>query len=71
MVFHITEPYLWLPIDKKKPEVTLDFYCGHEKFQEIRVQLGGTDGDFYTAMDVSGYLGQDIEIEGDISGDMP
>lgn len=70
MVLHITEPYLWLPIDKKKSEVTLHFYCRREKFQEITMQLGGTDCDFYTTMDVSRYLGQKIEIDGEIPEDM-
>lgn len=70
MILQITEPYLWLPIDKKKPEVTLHFYCGREKFQEIKMQLGGTDCDFYTTMDVSRYLGQKIEIDGEIPEDM-
>lgn len=62
MILHITEPYLWLPVNKKNPEVKLHFYCGQTKFQEIDIQLGGTDGDFYTSMDVSRYLGRDIEI---------
>lgn len=70
MVLHITEPYLWLPIDKKKSEVTLHFYCRREKFQEITMQLGGTDCDFYTTMDVSRYLGQKIEIDGEIPEEM-
>lgn len=70
MILHITEPYLWMPVDKKKPEVKLHFYAEHKKFQEIDIQLGGTDGDFYVAMDVSGYLSRDIEVKGDISEEM-
>lgn len=69
MRIHISEPYLWLPVDKRNPEIKLHFYCKDEKFQEVDIQLGGTDGDFYTAMDVSRYLGQDIEIKGDIPED--
>ena len=70
MLLHISEPYLWLPVDKKNSEVKLHFYCNGEKFQEVDIQLGGTDGDFYTAMDVGRFLGQEIEIKGDVSEDM-
>lgn len=70
MVLHITDPYLWLPVNKKNPEVKLHFYCEDVKFQEIDIQLGDTDYDFYTSMDVSGYLGQVIEIQGDVPEDM-
>lgn len=70
MILHITEPYLWMPVNKKNPEVKLHFYCGHTKFQEIDIQLGGTDGDFYTAMDVSTYLDRDIEIRSEIPEDL-
>ncbi len=57
MIFHISQPYLWLSVNKKNPEVKLHFYCNNTKFQEVDIQLGGTDGDFYTLMDVSSYLG--------------
>lgn len=70
MILHIAEPYLWLPVNKKNPEVKLHFYFNGNKFQEVDIQLGGTDGDFYTSMDVSEYLNQNIEIKGDISQDM-
>ncbi len=70
MIFHILEPYLWMPVNKKNPVVKLHFYCNNSKFQEVDIQLGGTDGDFYTTMDVSKYLGQDIEIKGEIPEDM-
>ena len=70
MIFHILEPYLWMPVNKKNPVVKLHFYCNNSKFQEVDIQLGGTDGDFYTTMDVSKYLGQDIEIRGEIPEDM-
>lgn len=70
MIFHISQPYLWLSVNKKNPEVKLHFYCNNTKFQEVDIQLGGTDGDFYTLMDVSSYLGQDIEIKGDIPEEM-
>lgn len=70
MLLHISDPYLWLPTDRKNPPVKLHFYCGGTKFQEIDIQLGRTDCDFYTSMDVSRYLGQDIEIKGDIPEDM-
>lgn len=70
MRLHISAPYLWMPVNKKKPEVKLHFYCGDAKFQEVDIQLGGTDVDFYTSMDVGRYLGQDIEIRGDIPEEM-
>lgn len=70
MLLHISEPYLWLPVNKKNPEVKLHFYCNGTKFQEIDIQLGAYDNDFYTSMDVTRYLGQDIEIKGDIPDDM-
>ena len=70
MLLHITEPYLWFPVDKAKPEVKLHFYLEGEKVQEIDIHLGGTDGDFYTYMDVSDFLEQDLEIQGDIPRDM-
>ena len=63
MILHIAEPYLWLPVNKKNPEVKLHFYFNGNKFQEVDIQLGGTDGDFYTSMDVSEYLNQNIEIK--------
>ena len=65
MQIYVDKAYLWMPVDKKKPEVKLHFYCDKVKIQEIDIQLGGTDCDFYTAMDVSRYLGKNIEIAGD------
>ena len=70
MMIHVTEPYLWLPVDKKKSQVKLHFYCSGIKFQEIDIQLGGTDCDFYATMDVSRYLNREIEIKGEIPEDM-
>ncbi len=70
MLLFISRPYLWLPIDKEKPEVKLHFYKNSEKFQEIDIHLGGTDGDFYVSMDVSKYLGQDIEIKSECSKEL-
>lgn len=69
MRIHIVEPYLWMPVDKKEPEVKLHFYCEDVKIQEVDIQLGGTDGDFYTFMDVSNYLGRDITIKGNVEED--
>ena len=66
MKIYLKNPYLWMPVDKKDPEVKLHFYCGEIKFQEVDIQLGGTDGDFYTAMDVSRYQGSEIEIRGNV-----
>lgn len=70
MILHISAPYLWMPVDKKNPEVKLHFYCNHMKFQEVDMQLGGADAGFYVSMDVGKYLGQDIEIKGDIPQEM-
>ena len=70
MVFCVTEPYLWLPVNKKNPEVKLNFYCNRKKFQEVDIQLASTEYDFYTSMDVSQYMNQNIEITGNVSSDM-
>lgn len=76
MLLHISEPYLWFPVTKENPEVKLHLYlhqenCPHqEKIQEIDIHLGGNDKDFYTSMDVSAYLGRDIEIQGEVEEDM-
>lgn len=69
MKLRITNPWLWLPVEKEKPEVKLHFYVQGEKIQEIDLHLGGTDGDFYTSMDVGRYLGQEMEIRGEIAED--
>ena len=66
MKLHITEPYLWFPVDTKNPEVKLHFYAGNEKFQEVDVQLGEAEAEFYFSMDVSRHLGQEIEIKSEV-----
>ena len=66
MFIHVTDPYLWLPVDQKAPEVKLHFYCDDSKIQEVDIQLGGPDRNFYVSMNVSKYLGRDILIEGDV-----
>lgn len=70
MKLHITEPYLWLPVEREKPEVKLNFYLNQEKIQEIDIHLGGSEKDFYTFMDVSRYLGKEIEIQGNTEEEM-
>ena len=60
MKLQITEPYLWFPVNTKNPEVKLHFYANSEKFQEADIQLG--EAGVYFAMDVSKYIGQEIEI---------
>lgn len=70
MILHVSKPYLRMPVDKKNPKVKLHFYCDNTKFQEVDIQLGGKDPDFYGSMDVSRYFGQDIEIKGEIPEDM-
>jgi len=62
----ITQPYLWLPVDKKTPEVKLHFTVNGEKFQEVDIQLGEAGAGLYVSMDVSNYLGQEIEIKSDV-----
>ena len=62
MVLNISAPYLWLPVSKNSPIVKLHFYNNGEKFQEIDIALGGANKDFDTYMDVSAYMGQEIEI---------
>ena len=61
MKLHITEPYLWFPVNTKNPEVKLHFYMNGEKFQEADVQLG--EGGTYFSIDVSELLGQEIDIK--------
>lgn len=63
MILPITESYLWLPVDKERPEVTLHFYQEGKKIQEIDIHLGRTEESFYTWMDVSPYLGTELEIQ--------
>ena len=65
MLIQVTEPYLWLPVDREQKERKLHFYQEGEKFQEVDIQLGGTDADFYSALDVRRYLGKEIEIRSD------
>lgn len=69
MVLYISAPYLWLPVSKNSPIVKLHFYNNGEKFQEIDIALGGANKDFDTNMDVSAYVGQEIEfvIEGSVA----
>ncbi len=67
MVLYISAPYLWIPVDKNKPIVKLHFYKSGVKFQELDIALGGADRDFDTCMDVSAYVGQEIEIEGTVT----
>jgi len=57
----ITEPYLWFPVDTGNPEVKLHFTANGEKFAEADIQLGEEEN--YFSMDVSEYLGQEIEIK--------
>ena len=64
MKLHITEPYLWFPVDTKNPEVKLHFTVNGEKFGEADIQLG--EEGIYFSMDVSKYLGQEIEIKSDV-----
>lgn len=64
MKLHITEPYLWFPVDTKNPEVKLHFTMNGEKFWEADIQLGEEEN--YFSMDVSKYLGQEIEIKSDV-----
>lgn len=65
MKLHITEPYLWFPVDNKNPEVKLHFYVNDEKFQEADIKLGEAGCGLYFSMDVSKYLGQKIGIKSD------
>lgn len=67
MVMYISKPYLWLPVSKEKPVVKLHFCSKGVKFQEIDIALGGVDRDFDACMDVSAYIGQEIEIEGTVT----
>lgn len=64
MTLKITAPYLWMPVDKNAKEKKLHFYIEGKKIQEIDIHLGETGSGFYTAMDISQYMGKEITIEG-------
>lgn len=66
MRLHLSKSYLWIPVEKEGPEVKLHFYVNGDKVQEIDVRLGGTKGDFYTAIDVSCWLGRELEIRSSV-----
>ena len=66
MTVQITTRYLCLPVDRKSHVVKLHFYYQGEKFQEIDISLSADNVDFYGAVDVGKYMGQAIEIAGDI-----
>lgn len=66
MVLCISEPFLWLPVEKEKPEVKLHFFLEGKKIQEIDIHLGKTGDGFYTFWDASPYMGQEIEIRGNV-----
>lgn len=66
MRIHITDRYLWFPVDNGKPEVKLHLLRDGGKFQEIDIHLGGTDCEFYASMDVSAHLDRDIDINGTV-----
>ncbi len=66
MTLSITKPYVWFPINKENPQVKLHFYVNDTKIQEADMQLKSKseqETDFFVSMDVSEYLGQEIEIK--------
>ncbi len=62
--------YLWLPVGKDGDEKKLHIYANGEKVRELDVKLDPDDPDHFFAMDLGRYAGQDIEIRGDVSGDI-
>lgn len=54
-----------MPVDKANPRVKLHFYLDGEKVQEVDIRLGKPGRDFYACMDVSGWTGRELTVEGD------
>lgn len=62
MRLRIKASYLWLPVDKDAEQVQLDFYIQGKKINELDIHLGESDFDFYTYVDMSEYIGEELEI---------
>ncbi len=70
MIFRITQRYLWLPVHKDAKAQKLHFYTAGEKFNELDVKLDVSHPDRFFALDVVRFVGQEIEIVGDVPEDV-
>ena len=66
MILSVTAGYLWLPVKRTNPVVKLHFHAEGRKFQEIDIHLGYDHAEYYAPMDLHHFIGQDIEVSGDI-----
>ena len=66
MILSVTAQYLWLPVKRTNPVVKLHFYAANRKLQEMDIALGYDHAEYYAPMDVHRFIGQDIEVSGDI-----
>ena len=69
MILRITEKYIWFPAGRDCDEVKLHLYYQNTKINEIDVKLSN-EPDFYFPMDVSKYLGKEINILSDYDGSL-
>ena len=67
MNIHITKKYLWFPIEKNGKVSKFHFYCKNEKFQELDIAYAAEHTDYYAAMDMTGFVGEDITINSEIA----
>ena len=70
MVLQITQKYLWLPVHKDAEVQKLHFYTAGEKVNELDVKLDVLHPERFFALDVGRFIGQKIEIVGDVSEDV-
>ena len=66
MILKADSRYLWLPVRRSGLMTKLQFFAGGSRFQEIDLPIGQDAADYYAAMDVHPWLGQEIEILGDL-----
>lgn len=68
MKLTLTEPYVWLPVDRAQPMAKLHFYVDGEKVQEVDLRLAENDlaeGAFTVCMDARRFQGKELEIVAD------
>ena len=70
MKLRLSGSYIWFPVDRTKPEIKLHFQVNDSKVQEMDIQLGEGKDCFYTVMDVSPFLSQDMEIQSEFPDEM-
>lgn len=63
MKLHMTDRYVWLPVENDRPKVKVHFYIDGVKIQEADICLG-KHADYYACMDMQMYAGQILEIHG-------